>query len=84
MLRDFEGDYRLSNELLEAATVPQLRNRWCSIHAKGWALDPVIATLTQGRRYRHAMGFEIGERVRCTRDTEANTEARTGVYPLVE
>jgi hypothetical protein len=75
----FEGAYRLSDEMLSAATVPQLGGaRLCSVHAKGSALDPIIARITAGQPYRHALGFEVGERARAFKDGLFNTGRRTG------
>lgn len=79
----FRGSYRLSDEMLSQGTIPQRGGyRSCSIHAKGNCLDPVIAQLTQGRPYRHAVGFEANEQGRALKDSLHNTELRTGWYPL--
>lgn len=75
--------YALSDELLSAATVPQLGSRRCSLRAKGAVLDPVIANLTGGQPYRHYLGFETGELRRAERDAGYNTDLRTGTYPLL-
>lgn len=81
----FRGRYRLSDEMLSQGTIPQLGGfRSCSVHSKANALEPVIAALTQGQPYRHAIGFEAGERARAAKDAQYNTERRTGWYPLVE
>ncbi|OBI29052.1 hypothetical protein [Mycolicibacter sinensis] len=80
-----EGDYKLSDEMISQATIPQLGGfRACSIHAKGNALDPVIAQLTQGQPYRHAIGFEANEKSRALKDAGYNSPLRTGWYPLIE
>ncbi|MGV0654934.1 hypothetical protein ABQE48_13800 [Mycolicibacterium thermoresistibile] len=80
-----DGAYRLSTEMLTAGTVPQLGGaRKCSIHAKGWALDPVISMITGGQPYRHVIGFEAGEQRRADKDRLFNTASRTGWYPLIE
>ncbi|MCF6391262.1 MULTISPECIES: hypothetical protein [Mycobacteriaceae] len=80
-----DGAYRLSTEMLSAGTVPQLGGkRACSIHAKGWALDPVIKKITDGQPYRHVIGFEAGEQRRAAKDQLFNTERRRGWYPLIE
>lgn len=80
-----DGAYRLSDEMLSAGTLPQLGGaRRCSMHAKGWALDPVIAKITGGQRYRHVIGFEAGEQRRADKDRLYNTAQRTGWYPLIE
>ncbi|HEX7823659.1 MAG TPA: hypothetical protein VF477_02030, partial [Mycobacterium sp.] len=73
----------LADELLSAGTLPQIGGtRMCSIHAKGNCLDPVIAAVTAGRRYRHVVGFEAGEMSRAVKDAQFNTDRRTGWYPL--
>jgi len=78
------GDYRLSQELLAAGTVPQTGGaRRCSLKAKGWPLDEFIATATGGQPYLHAIGFSVGELARAARDARYNTPARTGWYPLI-
>lgn len=75
--------YTLEDEMLSAGTLPQIGGtRLCSIHAKGNCLDPVIATVTAGRRYRHVLGFESGEPSRAVKDALFNTDQRTGWYPL--
>lgn len=58
--------------------------RVCSIHAKANCLEPVIASVTAGRRYRHVLGFEAGETSRAAKDSLFNTERRTGWYPLLD
>ncbi len=79
------GDFRLSSEMLGAGTVPQSGGaRTCSVHAKGDVLDPTIARLTDGRPYRHVIGFEANEQSRARKDRLYNTALRTGEYPLVE
>ncbi len=78
-----EGAYTLGDEMLSAATLPQLGGkRLCSVHSKGDALDPVIARITKGQPYRHAVGFEADERSRSDKDRLHNTDLRTGWYPL--
>lgn len=60
------GQYTLGDEMLSAATLPQRGgSRICSVHSKGDALDPVIARITKGRPYRHAVGFEANEAARA-------------------
>ncbi|NTY62625.1 hypothetical protein FEG63_24110 [Mycolicibacterium sphagni] len=78
-----DGVYTLGHEMISAATLPQLGGkRLCSVHAKGDALDPVIARITKGRPYRHAVGFEADERSRSDKDRLHDTALRTGWYPL--
>lgn len=77
--------YSLADEMLSAGTLPQIGGtRMCSIHAKGNCLDPVIAAVTAGRRYRHVVGFESGESSRAIKDALFNNDRRTGWYPLRE
>ena len=77
--------YKLSDEMLSAGTLPQVGGaRVCSIHAKANCLEPVIASVTAGRRYRHVLGFEAGETSRAAKDSLFNTERRTGWYPLLD
>ncbi len=81
----FDGSYTLSQEMISQGTIPQLGGfRACSIHAKGNVLDSVIATITQGRPYRHVIGFEVNEQGRALKDAGYNTATRRGWYPLVE
>ncbi|WP_245008800.1 hypothetical protein [Mycolicibacterium farcinogenes] len=81
--RLYGAAYTLEDELLSAGTLPQIGGtRLCSIHAKGNCLDPVIATVTAGRSYRHVVGFESGEPSRAVKDALFNTDQRTGWYPL--
>lgn len=78
------GDYRLSDEMLSAGTLPQLGGaRRCSARAKGAALDPVIAKLTAGRPYRHYIGFEANEQARAAKDTPGTTPTCAAVSTLL-
>ncbi len=77
--------YKLSDEMLSIGTLPQVGGaRMCSVHAKGNCLDPIIASVTAGHRYRHVLGFEAGESARVTKDALFNTEQRTGWYSLAD
>jgi hypothetical protein len=81
-----KGDWKLSDELLTSATVPQSgNNRLCSIKAKGEPLDATIARiLGADTKFRHVMGFEAEEGKRAKEDTEkGNSAVRTGEYPLI-
>lgn len=81
--RLYSAAYTLADEMLSAGTVPQIGGtRMCSIHAKGNCLDPIIAAVTAGRRYRHVVGFESDEGARAVKDALFNTDRRTGWYPL--
>jgi hypothetical protein len=78
------GAWTLANEMIDGATVPQVTgDRLCSQHFKGWPLDTVIGYITQGRPYRHVLGFEANERARANKDARYNTALRTGEYPLI-
>jgi hypothetical protein len=81
-----EGQYKLSQEMLTAGTVPQMGGvRKCSQKAKGWPLDQVIdQTLGADVAFRHVIGFEANEQRRAIKDARANTAYRTGEYPLIE
>jgi hypothetical protein len=80
-----EGAWRLSDELLRAATVPQFAHgrRLCSIKFKGWVLDSWLAEHLDGRPYRHVMGFNAQEHKRIQRDTSYSTLTRLSEYPLL-
>ncbi|MBE1467447.1 hypothetical protein [Kibdelosporangium phytohabitans] len=78
------GNWTLANEMLDGATVPQTcGDRICSQHFKAFALDTVIAAITQGQPYRHLMGYSVHEQKRATRDSLYNTGVRQGEYPLI-
>jgi hypothetical protein len=78
------GEYRLSQEMIAAGTVPQAGGaRKCSAKAKGWPLDQFIARETRREPYLHAVGFEAGEASRPVRNARFNTATRTGAYPLI-
>jgi hypothetical protein len=80
-----DGDYKLSDEMLGAGTVPQVAgSRKCSAKAKGWVLDQFLAGEMRGDPFVHVMGFEAGESGRARRDAGYDTAQRTGMYPLVE
>ncbi|WP_199857083.1 hypothetical protein [Nocardia suismassiliense] len=79
------GAYTLLTEMHSAATVPQTGGRRaCSISSKGEVLDPVIAAITHGLPFRHAMGYEAAELSRARKDAKENTATRRGEYPLIE
>lgn len=81
------GDYKLSDELLNAATVPQMGGaRRCSAKAKGWPLDIAIESIVgKGVAFRHVIGYEANEPKRAEKDAAAgNSATRTGEYPLIE
>jgi hypothetical protein len=87
-----EGAYKLSDELLQSATVPQMRpnNRRCSIHAKGWPLDAWIKGYVGANPFVQAVGFNSMELKRATRDQSYSAPGsrwgpgqRTTIYPLI-
>ncbi|MFI6900365.1 hypothetical protein ACIBKY_03835 [Nonomuraea sp. NPDC050394] len=80
-----QGAYRLSDEMVEVATVPQTGGiRKCSLKAKGWALDTLIADLTGGESFVHIIGFEVDELTRMMRDMPLGLPGRIPFYPLTE
>lgn len=90
-----EGDFKLSDELRLAGTVPQVGGtRKCSIKAKGEPLDAFIWDELGDRPYIHVMGFEANEKGRAIRDEKEGRKAleaagrdphqRIPVYPLIE
>lgn len=82
--RLYVDGYKLSDEMLSAGTLPQLGGPHVLGSRQGELPDPIIASVTGGRRYRHVLGFEAGERARAAKDAVFNTERRTGWYPLLE
>jgi len=80
-----EGVYKLSDEMLTNATVPQFGGaRLCSQKQKGVPLDEIIEKVSQGRPFRHVMGFNADEMGRVERDASYSTVQRQSEYPLVE
>lgn len=78
------GAWTLADEMFDAGTVPQTcGDRICSQHFKGFALDTVIAAVTQGQPFRHLIGFSAAEQARANRDRRYDTELRTAEYPLI-
>jgi hypothetical protein len=79
-----EGAYRLSEELIESGTVPQVGGaRKCSAKAKGWPIDTFLRAAAR-RPFRQAVGFASGESARARRDATYDTARRRGFYPLIE
>lgn len=61
------GDYRLSDELTQAGTIPQAGgNRLCSMKSKGFPIDHYLEHHAP-EATRHAFGFEVGEQSRADR-----------------
>jgi len=85
---EFDGDYKLSDELLGAGTVAQAGGaRLCSVHSKGIPLDLYLAAETGGVPFRHAIGFESGEARRAARDRTVPAKKglnRVPEYPLID
>ncbi len=78
------GRWTLADEMFDAGTVPRTcGDRLCSQHFKAFALDTVIAAITQGQPYRHLIGYSATELSRAKRDARYNTDLRTGEYPLI-
>ncbi|TMR97285.1 hypothetical protein [Nonomuraea basaltis] len=78
-----QGAYRLSDENFEVATVPQTGGiRKCSLKAKGWSLDTLIADITGGEPFVHVIGFEVNELGRMMRDMPLGLPGRIPAYPL--
>jgi hypothetical protein len=80
------GDYKLSDEMISAGTVPQCGGqRRCSMHAKGDPLDAFLAEEMNGEPFIQYMGFEANEPGRAVKDArDGDTAQRTGSYPLIE
>ena len=78
------GPVSLSQEMVRAGTVPQVGGqRKCSLKWKGWPIDQFLAREMPGS-YVQVMGYEAGERKRADKDKKANSDRRTGRYPLIE
>ena len=69
------GEYTLGDEMLSAATIPQ--------RGSGVPRSRHRA-ITQGRPYRHVVGFEANEAARAAKDRLHDTELRRGWYPLMD
>ncbi|MFI9553651.1 hypothetical protein [Nonomuraea endophytica] len=79
------GAYRLSEELLSVATVPQSGGiRKCSLKFKGWPLDEFIAGLVGADEYVHVIGYEANEVKRMLKDMPLGLPTRIPSYPLIE
>lgn len=87
------GPWRLSDELREAGTVPQIANgrRTCSIRFKGWCLDQWTENEFGTASYRRVIGYHYGELKRAEKDTriqrQLNKDAGRTIcepfYPLI-
>lgn len=79
-----EGAYRLSQELLGAATIVIMGGtRKCSQKAKGAVLDAWLEGELEGAAYRHVIGFEANETGRRDRDQTYGGNGRIAEYPLI-
>ncbi|MFD7615280.1 hypothetical protein [Streptomyces sp. NPDC059828] len=87
------GPWRLSDELREAGTVPQIANgrRTCSIRFKGWVLDQWTEAEFGGASYRRVIGYHYGELKRAEKDSRIQREHNRAAgrticepfYPLI-
>ncbi|WP_073780596.1 hypothetical protein [Streptomyces sp. MJM1172] len=88
-----QGPMRLSDELREAGTVPQIASgrRTCSLRWKGFCLDQWAAAEFGGASFRRVIGYHYGELGRAEKDTRIqrllNAEAGRTIcepfYPLI-
>jgi hypothetical protein len=77
-----EGAYKLSDELLQTGTVPQVASRRCSLKFKGWVIDTWLERFVRGP-FRQVMGFNADEQARITRDSCYGGNNRRAEYPLM-
>lgn len=67
-----EGDYKLSDELRPAGTVPQFGGEHiCSLKFKAWVIEQWLAKHLRGP-IRHALGYSAEETRRVTKSEKAN------------
>lgn len=67
-----EGDYKLSDELRAAGTVPQFGGEHiCSLKFKAWVIEQWLTTHLR-EPVRHALGYSAEETKRVTKSEEAN------------
>jgi hypothetical protein len=85
------GDFKLSDELLLNATVPQYRSgsRRCSLKYKGDPLDTWISALVGDEPFAQAFGFDANEKKRVITDLSYSREKwgknqKTSIYPLFD
>lgn len=79
-----EGDYRLSQNLIAAGTVPRLgRPHICAIRWKGDVLDPWIGDHISGA-IGPAIGYNADEPKRVAKSNEYGCRSADYFYPLVE
>ncbi|MEW6737786.1 MAG: hypothetical protein AB1489_41280 [Acidobacteriota bacterium] len=80
-----KGAYKLSDELFNAATIPQISGkRLCSLKFKGFVLDEWVKQTIGTSNYRHIIGFNAGEIDRIERDQCYGGSNRETEYPLLE
>ncbi|MEU1883508.1 hypothetical protein ABZ470_39895 [Streptosporangium sp. NPDC020072] len=83
-----KGAYKLSDEMLAVATVPQLGGEHrCALKFKGFPLDWWTAQWAGGEPYWHAVGFETTETGRIRKDlatVKKKLPGRIPAYPLHE
>ena len=81
-----EGDYRLSQELMAAGSVPTFngkKGRLCTLKAKGAVMDAWLEKEMGGRVFRSVVGFNGDEMKRVERDRSYTTTQRIAEHPLV-
>jgi hypothetical protein len=82
-----EGAFKLSDEMVNAGTIPVKCGRLCSIHAKGEPLDAWLRAEFQGTPFTHTIGFNADEDNRRQRDksyTRDDSIKRQPCYPLFD
>lgn len=84
-----DGVYRLSDELRNAGTIPQVAEgrRTCSQKFKGWVNDSWLRAEFGDRPFTHVFGFNADEQRRADRDVsyvDNDTLNRSYRYPLIE
>jgi hypothetical protein len=80
-----DGQYKLSDELKKAGTVPTFSHgkRLCTHKFKGFVLDH-WQDANLNTKYRHVMGFNDDEHRRVERDSSYGGENRESDYPLLK
>ncbi|MFH7241754.1 MAG: hypothetical protein ACHWZW_02785 [Spirulina sp.] len=79
-----EGDYRLSQNLVGAGTVPRLgRPHICAIRWKGDVLDPWIGDHIAGA-IGPAIGYNADELKRAAKSNDYGCRSASYFYPLIE
>jgi hypothetical protein len=78
-----EGRFKLSQELLDNGTVPQVATgqRRCTHHFKGFPLTAWTDREFGSQRVRKVIGYNVDERGRATRSEGYATDTRSIEYP---